>query len=49
LIPDGFQVESRIDGSFSLGQYIRIVTLNSPFGAGSQLASLSFPGDSFWM
>ena len=22
---------------------------NGPFGAGSQLASLSLPGDSFWM
>src|SRR5262249_46326369 len=38
----------RIDGLFSLGQYIRSVRLNGPFGAGSQLASLSLPGDSFW-
>jgi hypothetical protein len=38
-----------IDGSFSLGQYIRIIRMNSPFGAGSQFTSLSLPGDSFWM
>jgi hypothetical protein len=25
------------------------MTENGPFGAGSQLASLSLPGDSFWM
>src|SRR5262249_26229999 len=44
----GFQVPSRIDGSFSFGQYIRSVRMNGPLGAGSQLASLSVPGDSFW-
>src|SRR5262249_9608451 len=44
----GFQVPSRIDGSSSLGQYIRSVRRNGPFGAGSQLASLSLPGGSFW-
>ena len=30
------------------GAYMRIVRLNGPFGAGSQLASMSFPGLSFW-
>src|SRR5215510_4790446 len=30
------------------GAYKRIVRLNGPFGAGSQLASLSLPGFSFW-
>src|SRR5262249_58618403 len=44
----GFHDPSRIDGFFSLGQYIRSVRRNGPFGAGSQLASLSLPGDSFW-
>ena len=38
-----------IDGVFSLGQYSRIIRMNSPVGAGSQLDSLSLPGDSFWM
>jgi len=33
----------------SLGQYNRMAIQNGPFGAGSQLASLSLPGDSFWM
>ena len=32
----------------SLGQYMRSIGRNGPFGAGSQLASLSAPGDSFW-
>src|SRR5262245_9137831 len=27
---------------------MRIIGMNSPLGAGSQLASLSLPGDSFW-
>jgi hypothetical protein len=30
------------------GAYMRIVRLNGPFGAGSQLASKSVPGLSFW-
>jgi len=30
------------------GAYRRMVKLNGPFGAGSQLASLSVPGLSFW-
>ena len=30
------------------GAYMRMVKLNWLFGAGSQLASLSFPGLSFW-
>src|SRR6185369_13467192 len=30
------------------GLYRRMVRLKPPFGAGSQLASLSFPGLSFW-
>ena len=36
----------RIASAF--GAYIRIVRLNGPFGAGSQLASLPAPGLSFW-
>jgi hypothetical protein len=31
-----------------LGPYRRMVTLNPPFGDGSQLASLLLPGLSFW-
>src|SRR5262245_15545536 len=27
---------------------MRIIGMNSPFGAGSQLASSSFPGEVFW-
>ena len=38
-----------IDGSFSFGQYSRIIRTKLPAGAGSQFASLSLPGDSFWM
>jgi hypothetical protein len=38
----------KIDGAFSFGQYIRMVRMKSPLGAGSQFASLSLPGDSFW-
>src|SRR5262245_2836376 len=44
----GVQLPSRIDGALSLGQYMRSIGMNSPFGAGSQLASLSAPGDSVW-
>lgn len=43
----GVQVPLRIEGSFSFGQYMRSIAMKSPFGAGSQLASLSAPGDSF--
>ena len=32
-----------------LGQYSRSTSANGPFGVGSQLDSLSMPGDSFWM
>jgi hypothetical protein len=45
----GFHEPLRIVGSFSFGQYIRIVRLNSPSGAGSQFCSLSLPGESFWI
>jgi hypothetical protein len=39
-------VPLRIDGSLSFGHYMRIIGMNSPFGAGNQFASLSCPGDS---
>jgi hypothetical protein len=42
-----FQVPSMIDGDFSFGQYFRSIRTNLSFGAGSQFASLSLPGDSF--
>jgi len=45
----GFQVPLRIDGSASLGQYSLSIRTNRPGGAGSQLDSLSGPGESFWM
>jgi len=45
----GSQVPLRIEGSFSLGQYMRNINWNFPVGAGSQFASLSAPGDLFWM
>jgi hypothetical protein len=38
----------KIAGALSFGQYMRIVRMKSPLGAGSQFASLSLPGDSFW-
>jgi hypothetical protein len=38
-----------IDGLLSSGQYIRNMRMNLPAGAGSQFASLSAPGESFWM
>jgi hypothetical protein len=41
-------VPSRIEGGDSFGQYMRNIGIKSPVGAGSQLASLSLPGDSFW-
>src|SRR5215475_8053685 len=44
----GTHEPSSTDGGFSFGQYMRIIGMNSPLGAGSQLASLSLPGDSFW-
>src|SRR5262245_35192010 len=44
----GVHEPSSTDGDFSFGQYMRIIGMNSPLGAGSQLASLSLPGDSFW-
>jgi hypothetical protein len=44
-----FQEPSRSDGSVALGQYNRIIKIKSPLGAGSQFASLSLPGDAFWM
>ncbi len=37
-----------IEGSLSFGQYMRSIRRKSPFGAGSQFASMSLPGDSFW-
>src|SRR5690349_6924327 len=43
------QVPSMIDGLLSFGQYIRSMRMNLPAGAGSQFASLSAPGESFWM
>jgi hypothetical protein len=39
----GFHDPSRIEGDASLGQYILSIGRKSPFGAGSQLASLSAP------
>jgi len=44
----GFHDLSRIDGACSFGQYIRSIGIKSPCGAGSQLASLSLPGESCW-
>ncbi len=44
----GCQLPSRIDGEVSEGPYTRRHRLNVSLGAGSQLASLSFPGDSAW-
>jgi hypothetical protein len=44
----GFQVPLRIEGVLSFGQYMRNIGIKAPVGAGSQLASLSLPGDSFW-
>ncbi len=44
-----FHVPSMIDGVFSLGQYMRSIRMNFSFAAGSQFASLSLPGDSFWI
>ena len=44
-----FQDPSMIEGSFSLGQYIRSIRMNLPSGAGNQLDSLSAPGEACWM
>jgi hypothetical protein len=41
-------VPLRIEGLFSFGQYMRIMAMKLPFGAGSQFGSRSLPGDSFW-
>src|SRR5215467_11087772 len=38
-----------IDGGVSCGQYMRSIRTNLPSGAGSQLASISLPGESRWM
>ena len=38
----------RIDGAVDFGQYMRMVRMKSPFGAGSQFACLPSPGDSCW-
>src|SRR5262252_1996107 len=46
LIPGGFHVPSRMEGGVSFGQYRRSIGINFALGAGSQFASLSFPGDS---
>jgi hypothetical protein len=37
-----------MDGGVAVGQYILGISTNAPLGAGSQWASLSLPGDSFW-
>src|SRR5438094_10216084 len=39
----------KTEGADVFGQYRRITRYISPFGAGSQLASLSAPGESFWI
>ena len=44
-----FHDPSMIEGLFSFGQYMRNIRINLPSGAGSQLDSLSGPGESFWM
>src|SRR5208283_191330 len=49
LMADGCQVPSRIEGGLSFGQYMRRIRMNRSAGAGSQLDSLSFPGDLCWM
>jgi len=51
-IPGGCHVPSpggKIEGGVSFGQYRRIITYMGPSGAGSQLDSLSLPGESFSM
>lgn len=42
----GFHVPSEIEGGVVFGQYKRRVRTKGPSGAGNQLASLSFPGES---
>src|SRR3954449_12435628 len=44
----GAQLPLRIDGEVAFGQYMRSIGMKSPRGAGSQLLSLSAPGDSAW-
>jgi hypothetical protein len=46
--PATFTTGGRMESPPGLDQYIRITKTNSPSGAGSQLASLSTPGDLFW-
>jgi hypothetical protein len=41
----GFHVPLIMEGDFSFGQYMRNIKTNLSFGAGSQLLSLSAPGD----
>ena len=38
-----------VEGGVSLGQYSLNIRMNLPAGAGSQLDSLSLPGDWFWI
>ena len=45
----GHGASGKIDGGASLGQYKRMTTYMGPSGAGSQFASLSAPGLSFWI
>jgi hypothetical protein len=45
----GTQLPLMIDGLLSSGQYKRNIKMNLSAGDGSQLDSLSTPGDSFWM
>ena len=44
----GVHVPSRMEGLSVFGQYIRNIRMKLPFGAGSQFASLSAPGDVAW-
>lgn len=48
LIGGGFHEPLRNEIGPSFGQYKRNITLNFPFGAGSQFASLSAPGEAAW-
>jgi hypothetical protein len=41
----GFHVPLMMKGDLSFGQYMRNIRINLSFGAGSQLLSLSAPGD----
>src|SRR5580704_7163844 len=44
----GVHVPSMMDGGVSFGQYSRSIGMNLALGAGSQLASFAFPGESAW-